>query len=617
MSTRQLLRVVVFSASLFFFLSLDETRDPSSCPSKVTVRSILDTLGKCWMWAMRPLLTIFSDWPSAIHVRAFGRSLGLFSSSITILSSSSDSFWTCWHSLFWCKVRCDVTRLSPTWPFSLFPMVYCRWFASPSGCAPSIYKVNSRTISGRVDSIVSAWTFSRISVSSLWFVWTSIEHGLSREINLGQSTLSQPSGKLPWPNRWSHSSSVLIILTGWWNSVIKVGDLFRKGSKSSRFISVNDGFVEITICNVVLNQTNPAYYYFITSINPLFELIIVFCLPLLINIICTSIIVRSLRVRMRRAKRFTPLQQIINESRRQQQQQTVSSGTRAFLLSICSWFAPQTVDRANIYSCFCFQIQCQRHRRFRFHITRKKHTFVKHQDDNESIDRQPADAPNQGLTANFQQITGTTSSILKRKHQIRRTRDKHLSAMLIVLNILYFLLNLPFNFHQTFGTALYQSPSDGCIERFTHVLLDILQQTYFSTNFFLYVLTNRRFREELHTTFRKLVTRDSSSLLETQQRQRQNSGNVNPSTVILAHQQHYEDYQTIPLHRDSCLSEIELSELPIIHSQQILVSSNERDQCISKLVLFERPHWATVSFHFEEKTCVTIVAHYTDVGLVV
>ena len=79
-------------------------------------------------------------------------------------------------------------------------------------------------------------------------------------------------------------------------------------------------------------------------------------------------------------------------------------------------------------------------------------------------------------------------------------RDIHLSTMSMVLNILYLIFNVLFYFHQTFKNI------DLCMIKFMlHVLLNTWQQTCFSTDFFLYVLTNRRFREEFYTIIKKLL----------------------------------------------------------------------------------------------------------------
>ena len=346
------------------------------------------------------------------------------------------------------------------------------------------------------------------------------------------------------------------------------------------------------ICSLDPNQTSPAYFYFLSTVYPLFELIIIFCLPLLINVICTVIIVRSLRIRMRTAKRFGPT----IETNCDVKKGPIFSRTKSFVASMASRLIPRQTSRSNIYSCCCFQVQCRRHTQIRLHFTRNNQSLIKYEAEQDSLERQTSSNTSNGVPADTSQMNVITAAILNRKQQHRRTRDKHLSAMLIVLNILYFLLNLPFNFHQTFGRTLYKNSPDDCMMKFTHVLLDILQQTYFSTNFFLYVLTNRRFREEFYNTVRRVISRTpayrSGSRHHHHYRQTQRNGSLNPSTILMT--QFQGDFQTIPIpsnqQRDSFISEIELSDLPVSQqqpSQQQVVIADERNRLISKLILFK------------------------------
>lgn len=131
--------------------------------------------------------------------------------------------------------------------------------------------------------------------------------------------------------------------------------------------------------------------------------------------------------------------------------------------------------------------------------------------------------------------------------------------MLIVLNIVYLIFNLPFNLHQTFAYFWYSNRTDECAMRFTQLLVDTIQQTYFSTNFFLYVLTNRRFREEFYNTMMRLCTRREEYLFRRSLRQRQRGSlSVNPSTGMIIN--FNGEYQMIPSKRLSLISEIELNE---------------------------------------------------------
>jgi hypothetical protein len=348
------------------------------------------------------------------------------------------------------------------------------------------------------------------------------------------------------------------------------------------FSLVSDGKGRRTICNFDQNRTTPIYFYFLSRIYPPMELTLFFCLPLLINIVCTILIVRSLRIKMRTAKRFGPSKQT-----------SIVSNTRAFqtriqrlLSSLFSCFIPRTTTKSNIYSCCCFHIQCRRHTQLRLKLGSTKRSLIKYEEESELVDRHPSSTEANGLLQDIQQITAIASSILNKNHRTRRTRDIHLSAMLIVLNVLYLISNLPFNFHQTFGRYIHRNDSNECIVKFTHLLLDTLQQTYFSTNFFLYVLTNRRFREEFYKTIRKLFTRKKQYLLnKNSYRQRARSVSFNQSTTIIAN--FNGDYQTIPLPthhvRESVISDIELIE--VTQQQQIFVSLDENNKVISEIVV--------------------------------
>ena len=230
------------------------------------------------------------------------------------------------------------------------------------------------------------------------------------------------------------------------------------------------------------------------------------------------------------------------------------------LQGIFSCCLPQTDQfKSNNYSCLCFRIHCRRHRQIRLKFARTDDDSIKYDEENSSIDRQPSLLTN-CLSQDSQQISAI---ILNKIQRTRRIRDIHLSAMLIVLNIVYFIFNLPFNLHQTFAYFWYPNRTDECVMRFTQLLVDTIQQTYFSTNFFLYVLTNRRFREEFYNTIVRLFTRREEYLLRRSLRQRQaGSLSINPSTGMIVN--FNGEYQTIlsnnPAKRLSLILEIELNE---------------------------------------------------------
>jgi len=260
---------------------------------------------------------------------------------------------------------------------------------------------------------------------------------------------------------------------------------------------------------------------------------------------------------------------------------------------ILSYFLPKTTRKSNIHSCLCFQIQCRRHTRIRLKISRNKQSLIKYDEENQSIEHQKSlsiSHDNQNQT-----ISRETSNILNKTHRTRRTRDIHLSAMLISLNILYLLLNLPFNFHQTFVKRFHNPNSDPCDIMFISLLLDALQQTFFSTNFFLYVLTNRRFREEFYNTIIEILSNCKQNFSRknpnnhNNQKRRSRTSSCNPSTTIIHTNQNSDNQMmTIPMNpnRDSIISNIEITET-FLTQQQTNLSINDNNKFLSKLVMFK------------------------------
>ncbi|CAF3650500.1 unnamed protein product [Rotaria sordida] len=347
---------------------------------------------------------------------------------------------------------------------------------------------------------------------------------------------------------------------------------------------VSNGQVQQTICHYDQNRTTSTYFYFLSTIYPLFELIIFFSLPLLINLICTILIVRSLHFKMRTAKRFTPTNSTTNNSQQKNLYKRIQE--------IFSCLIPQTTTKSNIYSCFCFQIQCRRHTELRLEIGRTKQSLIKYEEENDSNERRQSTTLTSCLSQDGTQIiattttTTTTSTILNKNHRSRRIRDIHLSAMLIALNILYLIFNLPFNFHQTFGRKFYKNNTDDCIMKFTHLLLDILQQTYFSTNFFLYVLTNRRFREEFYTTIRRLFSNQQQySLQKSIERRKKLSLSYNASTAFVTSYNNDSQISPVPIrqNQDNILCDIEVSPI----QQQTILAHYENNTIMSKTVIYK------------------------------
>nr|ACD37596.1 hypothetical protein 22 [Philodina roseola] len=254
--------------------------------------------------------------------------------------------------------------------------------------------------------------------------------------------------------------------------------------------------------------------------------------------------------------------------------------------SIFTRFLPRTSSTSNIFSCLCCQIQCRRHTRLRMTMGSTKQSLMKYYEENQNLERQKAILVKSSIceesssaltiTAAAAEAAARTSQILNKQHRTRRTRDIHLSAMLIGLNVFYLILNLPFNLYQTFAKHIYSPNSDPCDIMFIGVLLDALQQTFFSTNFFLYVLTNRRFREEFYNTFSRFFGQrkeenvryrppTSSNATTTNNRSRARISSCNPSTIVL---QPTQTGEPAPVSRTSIASEMELSENPSADHQR-------------------------------------------------
>ncbi|CAF0788325.1 unnamed protein product [Rotaria sordida] len=349
---------------------------------------------------------------------------------------------------------------------------------------------------------------------------------------------------------------------------------------------VSDGERKVALCRFNDNQSTTIYYYFLTTIYPPFELVVFFCLPLLINIFCTIIIIRSLSMRMRTAEKLRPSKVSLQDKM-----------IKTKLPGILSYLMPTKASKTNLHSCCCLQIQCRRHTRIRLKIGRTKRSLNKYHEENKTIDRQ------QSITSlsNDNQVQGTlknTSNILNKSHRTRRTRDIHLSAMLISLNILYLLLNLPFNLHQTFVKKLYNINSDWCNIMFISLLFDALQQTFFTTNFFLYILTNRRFREEFYNTMIKILTRckqnpsrdkQNNNNNNNQYRKQIRSSSFTASTRKRTNSTNENQINWIPTSQngDSIISDLELPSTTSPALQQTIALINENNKSNQKLVMFK------------------------------
>lgn len=101
----------------------------------------------------------------------------------------------------------------------------------------------------------------------------------------------------------------------------------------------------------------------------------------------------------------------------------------------------------------------------------------------------------------------------------RRRMELHLSILLISLNCVFLLFTTPHNILNVYIGQLQkrlgnrsESEDEICPISFLQKSLDLLQQCYFMSTFFLYILTNRRFREE----FCELLKRNVFSSCRTQ-----------------------------------------------------------------------------------------------------
>ncbi|CAM4761015.1 unnamed protein product [Rotaria magnacalcarata] len=91
----------------------------------------------------------------------------------------------------------------------------------------------------------------------------------------------------------------------------------------------------------------------------------------------------------------------------------------------------------------------------------------------------------------------------KRMKKSRRRMELHLSILLISLNCVFILFTTPHNIYSVYIGQLQRrlvnrqkSDEELCSISILQKSLDLLQQCYFMSTFFLYILTNKRFREE-------------------------------------------------------------------------------------------------------------------------
>jgi hypothetical protein len=100
----------------------------------------------------------------------------------------------------------------------------------------------------------------------------------------------------------------------------------------------------------------------------------------------------------------------------------------------------------------------------------------------------------------------------KHLKQSRRRMELHLSILLISLNCVFILFTTPHNIFNVYVGRLHrkleiklESEGEICSIAITQKSLDLLQQCYFMSTFFLYILTNKRFREEFYRLFKCFI----------------------------------------------------------------------------------------------------------------
>ncbi|CAF0836662.1 unnamed protein product [Rotaria sordida] len=102
------------------------------------------------------------------------------------------------------------------------------------------------------------------------------------------------------------------------------------------------------------------------------------------------------------------------------------------------------------------------------------------------------------------------NQINKRLKKSRRRMELHLSILLISLNCVFILFTTPHNIYSVYIGQLqrrlgnkHESEGELCSISILQKSLDLLQQCYFMSTFFLYILTNKRFREEFYELIKR------------------------------------------------------------------------------------------------------------------
>jgi len=127
--------------------------------------------------------------------------------------------------------------------------------------------------------------------------------------------------------------------------------------------------------------------------------------------------------------------------------------------------------------------------------------------------------------------------------------ELHLSILLISLNCVYILFTTPHHIFNVYVGRLHrildkknESENELCSIAITQKSLDLLQQCYFMSTFFLYILTNKRFREEFYRLFkcfifilrRNKTTNNSPIQIATYKKRIINNNNLNQNYLTIS-----------------------------------------------------------------------------------
>jgi hypothetical protein len=127
------------------------------------------------------------------------------------------------------------------------------------------------------------------------------------------------------------------------------------------------------------------------------------------------------------------------------------------------------------------------------------------------------------------------NDVNKRLKKSRRRMELHLSILLISLNFVFIVFNTPHNIFAVYAGQVQSrlmTTQEGqrniCLISTLQKSFDLLQQCYFMSTFFLYILTNRRFREEFYELLKRNLFLSCGTITTT-----------HSSTPITSHTRHH------------------------------------------------------------------------------